>query len=79
MHKPPVGNLGNLPGQLANLFLWSMDNFDKKMAAEDRYDLVGKTLLLPLIFTGGAFDASCFGSQEQLRRHSCQPSCWQHG
>ena len=42
MHKPPVGNLGNLPGQLAHLFLWSMDNFDKKMAAEERYDLVGK-------------------------------------
>merc|ERR1719507_643621 len=39
VHKPPVFNLGNLPGQLANLFLWSMDNFDKKMAAEDRYDL----------------------------------------
>lgn len=37
LHKPPVGSLGNLPGQLAQLFLWSMDNFDKKMS--DRYPL----------------------------------------
>merc|ERR1719400_838757 len=37
LHKPPVGSLGNLPGQLAQLFLWSMDNFDKKMAEQDRY------------------------------------------
>ena len=33
-----VASLGNLPGQLAQLFLWSMDNFDKEMS--DRYLLV---------------------------------------
>ena len=47
MLKPPVGSLGNLPGQLAQLFLWSMDNFDKKMAAEERYEQVGKKSSLP--------------------------------
>ena len=46
VHKPPVGSLGNLPGQLAQLFLWSMDNFDKKMAEQDKYaQLVCKILL----------------------------------
>ena len=51
VHKPPVGSLGNLPGQLAQLFLWSMDNFDKKMAEQDRYgQLVGQKILSPNLF-----------------------------
>ena len=51
LHKPPVGSLGNLPGQLAQLFLWSMDNFDKKMAEDERYQLVACQKLLPPLIT----------------------------
>ena len=87
VHKPPVGSLGNLPGQLAQLFLWSMDNLEKKMSEQDRYQLVGKqniphSQLSFCHFSGGrgrSFDASCFGGQELPRICWQLASCWQHG
>ena len=75
-----VASLGNLPGQLAQLFLWSMDNFDKEMS--DRYLLVRTSYncFFSSYVSGGASDASCNGGKEQsARRNHCQPPCWQHG
>ena len=75
-----VASLGNLPGQLAQLFLWSMDNFDKEMS--DRYLLVRTSYncFFSAHVSGGASDASCNGGKEQsARRNHCQPPCWQHG
>merc|ERR1740123_2009652 len=55
--KPPVGSLGNLPGQLAQLFLWSMDNFDKKMAAGERYEQE-EPLMPPALAARSSFEGS---------------------